>query len=667
MTSATSPLRQTAAPVADTADYEHDWALVDVETSGLRPGQHRVLSVAVVTVDAQGRQTGEFSTLLDPGVDPGPVDIHGLTAERLRGAPTFERVAGRIAELLEGRVMVAHNAQFDYDFLSHEFALARSWLPVSRRLCTLALNRRIETPTDDLRLGTLAAHYGVVQRRAHDALDDTRVLAGILRGSLVEAARLGVPLPLVACPPRRTSEFRPRIPKTPCGYRNPGRWAAGGPLVQGMKVAVTGETVTAREELVARAVAAGLNVMTSVSRHTSVLVANAGPDGAASAKARRAAAEGVPLVDEAAFLALLAEVRPGQSHDAADGGGPAAPVVPGPTAAESPVRDSPVPACAAGAVTDPAAQPAPDAVPDTTPVAAQVPPATEAGPGGRAPARRGGARERRALTGRRILVLGGRHQESAEARTALVDLGAAAAVNLSANVTDVLALTGAHADRRMRRIEWLGLPVREPAWIEEVRSAPPAGLPAGGSPDGAAPDEDGEVVLPRGGVIDLPLAADGTRWTVHASWAQQSTCEVDVVAFALDEEEQVASDEDFVFYGAPESPDGTVRLAFDGPQEQGVTVDVGPLASSVRRIVIAAAIDGAATFGDVGAVEIALAGGTRARPIVRATLDAATTERTLLLGEVYRRGGAWRFRVVGQGFDHGLEELARSFGVDVAG
>ncbi|MFB6892817.1 TerD family protein, partial [Kitasatospora sp. NPDC056327] len=44
-----------------------------------------------------------------------------------------------------------------------------------------------------------------------------------------------------------------------------------------------------------------------------------------------------------------------------------------------------------------------------------------------------------------------------------------------------------------------------------------------------------------------------------------------------------------------------------------------------------------------------------------------TTERTLLLGEVYRRGGAWRFRVVGQGFDHGLEELARGYGVDVEG
>ncbi|MBP0448934.1 TerD family protein [Kitasatospora sp. RG8] len=86
-----------------------------------------------------------------------------------------------------------------------------------------------------------------------------------------------------------------------------------------------------------------------------------------------------------------------------------------------------------------------------------------------------------------------------------------------------------------------------------------------------------------------------------------------------------------------------------------------------RRVVIAAAIDGSATFGDGGAVEIAPAGDTRARPIVQATLDAATTERTLLLAEIYRRGGSWRFRAVGQGFDHGLDELARGYGVDVEG
>lgn len=132
--------------VSGLRDYAFDWALVDVETSGVIARRDRVLSVAVVTIGPDGEQTGEFSTLLNPGCDPGPVHVHGLTAERLLGAPTFEQVAGRIGALLQDRVLVAHNAQFDYDFLAHEFARARLYLPVSRRLCTLALNRQVDPP-----------------------------------------------------------------------------------------------------------------------------------------------------------------------------------------------------------------------------------------------------------------------------------------------------------------------------------------------------------------------------------------------------------------------------------------------------------------------------------------------------------------------------------------
>ncbi|MGV9553673.1 exonuclease domain-containing protein, partial [Streptomyces ardesiacus] len=355
-------LASAASDLSDLRDYAFEWALVDVETSGLVPRRDRVLSLAVVTLGPDGRQTGEFSTLLDPGCDPGPVHVHGLTADRLRGAPVFEQVAERVGALLEGRVLVAHNAQFDYDFLAHEFARARLRLPVARRLCTLALNRRVDPPTDDLRLGTLAEHYGVPQLKAHDALDDTRVLAGVLRASLHQAARLGLPLPLVACPPRQDPRFAPKAPKTPCAFRNPGRLDADGPLVQGMKVAVTGETRTARADLVLRGVAAGLNMMTSVSRHTSVLVTNDSAGG--SAKARRARAEGVPVIDESAFLRLLGDVRPGTPHEGAvppeavPVQEPAPPADPGPAGEPAPVPPA-VPAPRAPGPGEAAAAPKP--------------------------------------------------------------------------------------------------------------------------------------------------------------------------------------------------------------------------------------------------------------------------------------------------------------------
>lgn len=257
------------------------------------------------------------------------------------------------------------------------------------------------------------------------------------------------------------------------------------------------------------------------------------------------------------------------------------------------------------------------------------------------------------LAGRRVLVLGGTHVEAAAARVCVVALGASAAVNLSANVTDVVVLSGGEADKRMSRILTLGLRVHDSDWL----LAPASALPT----PGPRPDT---AVLVRGAVINL-RNVDAT-WTVAATWAQRTACEVDIVAFALDAHERVAADADFVFYNAPEHPDGTVRLATHGPTDQAVTTDLENLPAEVHRVVIAAAIDGAATFSDVGAIEIVVTRGIEAAPTARVTLDAATTERTMILAEIYRRGDVWRLRAVGQGYDHGLADLARGYGVDVA-
>ncbi|WP_405791127.1 TerD family protein [Streptomyces sp. NBC_00029] len=601
--------------VSHLPDYAHDWALVDVETSGLVARRDRILSIAVLAFGPDGTPTGEFSTLVNPGCDPGPVHIHGLTAERLHGAPSFDQVAGRIGALLQDRVLVAHNAQFDYDFLAHEFARAQLHLPVTQRLCTLALNRRVEPPTTGFSLASLAAHYGVPQSRAHDALDDTRVLAGIFRASLSEAVRLDLALPLVPCPPRQDPQFAPKAPKTPCAYRNPGRLKPGGPLVQGMKIAITGETATSRAELAARSVAGGLNVMSSVSRHTSALVTNDAASG--SAKARHAIAQGVPVLDEHAFLTLLADVRPGTPHAKQASGTPSGAQI---------------------SATAPA------------------PPETASVTNGSALRQPGATRAARPFGRRRVLVLGGSHAEAAATRTRIVELGGAAAINLSASVTDVVLLPGGEQDRRMVRITALGLPVREPAWL-----GTPTAEPADASLGGGTSAE----IVPRGGVIDLPALPATGRWHVSASWARRTDCEIDVVAFVLDEDEQVSGDGDFVFYGAPESADGATRLLCDGPTEQTVTVDLAALPPAAHRIAIAAAIDGAATFGDIGALQINVTPGSDASATAQAALDAATSERTLLLAEIYRRGPQWRLRAVGQGYDHGLEALVRGYGVDV--
>src|SRR5690625_1630716 len=244
------------------------WVVVDVETSGFRPGRARVLSVAALALDADGRVERSVSHLLNPGTDPGPTHVHGLTAEMLAGQPQFADVVDEVAALLEGRTLVAHNVAFDYTFLAAEAEMAGAELPVDSVMCTLELARRLDLGLANLRLQTLAAHWGVVQTRAHDALDDARVLAGVLEPALQRAAERDVWLPVRPVTRRRWpngrithEELRPLkalASRMPCNYLNPGRYERGRPLVQGMRVALSTECTRTHEELVERILYAGL-------------------------------------------------------------------------------------------------------------------------------------------------------------------------------------------------------------------------------------------------------------------------------------------------------------------------------------------------------------------------------------------------------------------------
>jgi DNA polymerase-3 subunit epsilon len=287
-----------------------------------------VISVGVYRLDPRGAVQDHWYTTVNPERDPGPTWIHGLTSEVLEGSPTFPEIAGELTRRLDGRVLVAHNALFDWSMISREYARMEGRAPIEQRLCTIVLSRDLGLPLSNHKLGTLAAHFGVETRRAHHALDDARVLAEIFRPSLHLAAEAGLRLPLVTCVPitdlgteshgtipsqttRRAGTwggYRPARKRPACPYPNPGRWEPDGPLVQGMRVAITGDTATEREVLEDRLTEAGLHVASSVSSRTSLLVTN-DPAGWSS-KARRAREVGTPVVDEAAFLQLLQRVAP---------------------------------------------------------------------------------------------------------------------------------------------------------------------------------------------------------------------------------------------------------------------------------------------------------------------------------------------------------------------
>lgn len=177
------------------------FAVVDVETSGLDPRRHRVIEVAVTQLDPAGQVEAVWSSLIHARGGTGPEHIHGLSSADTHDAPRFAEVAAHLRDLLDGRVLVAHNAAFDWAFLACEAARAGVRLPVSERLCTVNLARGLEIPATNLKLGTLAEHFAVPVGQAHRAPDDVRVLVEVLRRCLAEAGRQGRPLPLEPCHP----------------------------------------------------------------------------------------------------------------------------------------------------------------------------------------------------------------------------------------------------------------------------------------------------------------------------------------------------------------------------------------------------------------------------------------------------------------------------------
>ena len=154
---------------------------------GLQPFHARVISLAVLALDPEGNVGARWSVCWNPGVDPGPTHIHGLTAEMLEDQPTFAEIADDVVELLHGRTLVAHNVAFDYDFLTAEAELAGTSLPVDEVMCTVELARRLNLGLANLRLETLARHWNIEQRQAHDAFDDALVLSRLLVPALQRA------------------------------------------------------------------------------------------------------------------------------------------------------------------------------------------------------------------------------------------------------------------------------------------------------------------------------------------------------------------------------------------------------------------------------------------------------------------------------------------------
>ena len=123
-----------------------------------------------------------FESLVNPGrpIPPRICAITNITDEMVRDAPTFADVADQVLAALAGRVFVAHNARFDWGFVSAEVRRARDLALDGPRLCTVRLARRLVTEVRSCGLDNLSHYFGFENMARHRAAGDALVTAELL-------------------------------------------------------------------------------------------------------------------------------------------------------------------------------------------------------------------------------------------------------------------------------------------------------------------------------------------------------------------------------------------------------------------------------------------------------------------------------------------------------
>lgn len=157
---------------------------LDFETTGLEPSRDRVVEIGAIAFrlakdDGSWKPSVEasYSTLVNPGMPiPAAVSaIHGIDDLSVSSSPSFAEAAGELFGLLEGAIIVAHNAPFDLGFLRAESVRCGLPSPPNPAWDTVTIARSAISGLPSYSLGALASAFGIGQVAAHRGDDDARV------------------------------------------------------------------------------------------------------------------------------------------------------------------------------------------------------------------------------------------------------------------------------------------------------------------------------------------------------------------------------------------------------------------------------------------------------------------------------------------------------------
>jgi tellurium resistance protein TerD len=188
------------------------------------------------------------------------------------------------------------------------------------------------------------------------------------------------------------------------------------------------------------------------------------------------------------------------------------------------------------------------------------------------------------------------------------------------------------------------------------------------------------INLQKGGNVNLSKEAPGlTKLVIGLGWDTRATngadFDLDGSVFLLKADGKVRGDADFIFYNNLKSADGSVTHTGDNRTGEGdgddesLIIELAKLPADIDKIAICVTIHDAEArkqnFGMVSNAFVRCVNGVSNGEVARYDLsEDGSIETAMIFGEVYRHGGDWKFRAVGQGFKGGLGPLARSYGVD---
>lgn len=316
-----------------------------IQTTGIHPSTGRLLTVDALTLNTAGETGQEFHAVLNPGEDPGPRHLHGLSAEEIQAGQSFSMLLKPLDRLIDGRTLIVHDAPYTWGFIVAEARRAMTAAARQNRarnrnrgkgrrrrfkvghvptpvtiVDTLATARRQSVWSTDIRLAAVARDTGLPAPdptasvdRAQRTEKDTSREATLLLVDLYRAQAAG-PLSSAAPDELRADRFglqrshvRVDAAEAPRQHHNPGPYVPGKELIRGMEIVVAPEITEDPDTIIAALAREELNYSEKLSRETSLVVCNITTN--LVGKPMHAHRKDIPLMSDVAFLAALERIE----------------------------------------------------------------------------------------------------------------------------------------------------------------------------------------------------------------------------------------------------------------------------------------------------------------------------------------------------------------------